>query len=305
MSVSLKHLRYFLALANERHFGRAAERVHVTQPALSMQIRDLEERLGCALIERGREMRLTPAGRNVAERAARILNDVAEIEALARRKGLGGRINVGFIPTLAPYVLPRLLPNLTVEMWVHEAQTQSLLSKLRDGSLDAVVIASAAPEGLVGRVLFEDRFLLAGDGLHLERLSRRMEDLRPAHLDPDQLLLLDEGHCLADQALAVCELDRTSARLSLGASSLATLSGLVARGMGLTFLPEIAIPNETAAQPDMRVARFAEPQPSRQITLVGHPLAASEAWFNELGQQITATAQGISATPYAVRPDGR
>ncbi|MCJ8141282.1 LysR substrate-binding domain-containing protein [Falsirhodobacter halotolerans] len=305
MALTLKHLGYFLALSRERHFGRAADVANVTQPALSMQIRDLEDRLGCALIERGREIRLTPAGRSVAERAARILAEVADIEAMARRKTLGGRINVGFIPTVAPYILPHLLPKLTLELGVHEAQTHALLTKLADGSLDAAVIATPPPPGLHGRPLFEDRFLLAGNRRRMAGLSARIEALRPAHLDPDHLLLLDEGHCLADQALAVCGLGREESRLALGASSLSTLSGLVAQGMGLTFLPEISIAVETAAQPAIRLARFADPQPSRQIMLVGTPLAATEGWFDDLSAALQAAAQTISAMPRVALPDDR
>lgn len=305
MAITLKHLAYFHALSEEKNFGRAAERVHVTQPALSMQIRDLEDRLGCALIERGRDLRLTPAGRTVAERAAHILADVADIEALARRKTLGGRVNVGFIPTLAPYLLPHLLPELDIEIRVHEAQTQTLLDKLENGTLDAVAIATAPPASLHTRPLFEDRFLLAGNADRIEALSNRMEALRPTLLDPDHLLLLDEGHCLADQALAVCGLGRGLNRIDFGASSLTTLSGLVAQGMGLTFLPEIAVPVETAAQPRMRVARFAGPQPSRRIYLAGRETTATEPWFDHLADRIIRTADALIATPPAVRPDDR
>ncbi|MDH2325911.1 LysR substrate-binding domain-containing protein [Cereibacter sp. SYSU M97828] len=288
--MTLKQLSYFLALAQERHFGRAAARVHVTQPALSMQVRELEDRLGTPLLERGRDLRLTPAGREVAARAARILAEVAEIDAMARRRSLGGRVNVGIIPTVAPYLLPRLLPRVTTELRLREAQTEALLDGLEDGSLDAVVIASPARHGMVAHHLFTDRFLLAGSESRLAALAGGIEHLRPSALDPDHLLLLDEGHCLADQALEVCGLDRRQARLDLGASSLSTLAGLVGQGYGLTFLPEIAAPLETAAQPAMRLARFAEPQPAREVALVGRASTAAEPWFETLAHQIREIA---------------
>lgn len=286
MALTIKQLSYFLALSQERHFGRAADRVHVTQPALSMQIREMEEGLGTPLLERGRDLRLTAAGREVATRAASILAEVAEIEAMARRQSLGGRVNLGIIPTVAPYLLPRLLPRVTTDLRLREAQTDTLLDGLEDGSLDAVVIASPARHGMIERHLFDDRFLLAASESRLAALVGGIEHLRPSALDPDHLLLLDEGHCLADQALEVCGLDRRRARLDLGASSLSTLAGLVAQGYGLTFLPEIAVPLESAAQPAMRLARFAEPQPARAVALVGRASTAAEPWFETLAAQI-------------------
>lgn len=290
MALTIKQLSYFLALTQERHFGRAAAKVHVTQPALSMQIREMEEGLGMALLERGRDLRLTPAGREVAARAARILADVAEIEAMARRQSLGGRVNIGIIPTVAPYLLPRLLPRITTELRLREAQTDALLDGLEDGTLDAVVIASPARPGMVSHPLFIDRFLLAGSAPRLDALASGIEHLRPSALDPDHLLLLDEGHCLADQALEVCGLDRRATRIDLGASSLSTLAGLVGQGYGLTFIPEIAMAVESAAQPAMRLARFAEPQPSRAVALVGRETTAAEPWFATLAAQIKESA---------------
>ncbi len=286
MALTLKQLSYFLLLSQERHFGRAADRAHVTQPALSMQIREMEQGLGLPLLERGRELRLTPAGREIAARAARILTDVAEIESLARRQNFGGRLNIGIIPTVAPYLLPRLLPDVGMDLRVREAQTDALLDGLADGTLDAVVIASPPRAGMVTRHICTDRFLLAGSAARLAALGGGIEHLRPASLDPDHLLLLDEGHCLADQALEVCGLDRRASRMDLGASSLSTLAGLVGQGYGLTFMPEIAVGVETAAQPEMRLLRFADPQPAREIALAGRESTAAEAWFATLAAAI-------------------
>ncbi|QUS35082.1 hydrogen peroxide-inducible genes activator [Falsirhodobacter algicola] len=289
--LTLRQLSYFLALAETRHFGHAAAKVHVTQPALSMQIREMEASLGMPLLERGRELRLTPAGREVAARAARVLAEVREIETMARRRTLGGQINIGMIPTVAPYLLPDLLPRLPLQLRLREAQTDRLLTELRDGVLDAVVVATKVrPDDLVVRPLFRDRFLLAANAARLEALPS-VEDLRPVTLDPEQLLLLDEGHCLADQALEVCGLERRGTRLDLGASSLSTLAGLVGQGVGITFMPEIAVPTEAAAHPSIRLARFSAPEPARDVALIGRVSTAAEPWFATLAGALIQTAE--------------
>lgn len=190
MPVTLRNLSYFLALTEERHFGRAADRAHVSQPALSMQIKELEESLGTPLVERlTRDLRLTAAGREVELRARRILAEVAALEQSARHQAVAGRINLGVIPTLAPYLLPAMLPllraaHVTRELRLREAQTEVLLAELERGHLDAVVIAEPQDRaGLSLRPLFEDRFLLAGHATRLGRLPET-ESLRPVALDP-------------------------------------------------------------------------------------------------------------------------
>ncbi|MGR3630962.1 MAG: LysR substrate-binding domain-containing protein [Limimaricola soesokkakensis] len=275
MNPSLKQLRYFVALAETGGFGRAAETVFVSQPALSQQIKELETILGVELVERlPRGIRLTRAGREVLERSRRILGDVAELERAARlSRGLTGRLRLGVIPTVAPYLLPIALTrlrarDLTLDIRVREAQTETLLDDLEAGRVDAVVAALPLPvAGLAVEPLVSDRFVLAGTAARLARWVGDPEALRPTSLAPDQLLLLDEGHCLADQALEVCGL-RGRGRVDLGASSLATLSGLVAEGFGLTLLPEIALRAETAAAPGLALMRFAAPEPARELALV-------------------------------------
>ncbi len=285
--VTLRQLRYFAALAEERNFGRAADRVHVSQPALSMQIRELEDALALTLIERGpREARLTAAGREVERRTQRILAEVVELESAARRNGLAGQVNLGVIPTIAPYLLPEVLPQLrahdiTRDLRLQEATTDVLLTALERGQLDAIVIASAVQRpDLVTLPLFRDRFLLAGRIDRLARLS--VDELRPESLNPDQLLLLTEGHCLADQALEVCGLNRRRTRLDLGATSLTTLCGLAAQGLGMTFLPEIAVAQERGAVPDLALRRFGTPEPDRQIVLVRRRASDTGPWFDDL-----------------------
>ena len=290
MNVTLRQLSYFVALAEERHFGRAAERVHVTQPALSTQVRELEERLGSVLIDRrDRSFRLTPAGDEVLASAQRIMGEVERMEAAARwQDGLSGRLKLGMIPTVAPYLLPRALDLIraradALDLRLREARTEPLLDALADGALDAAVIAlpSGRP-GLVEVPLFSDRFVLAaGHGQVAEfRASGRAP--RPGELDMSRLLLLDEGHCLADQALEVCGTSRVTTRVDLAASSLPTLCGLVGAGYGQTLLPELAVSTEAAASPQLGMIRFAEPQPARTVGLVRRDLGGPDGWFTDL-----------------------
>lgn len=300
MSISLRQLSYFVALVDARHFGRAAACVNISQPALSMQIRELETTLGAPLVERGpREIRLTRAGRDLEPRARRILAEVRELEAAARR-GLGGRVHLGIIPTVAPYLLARALPELradpaTRDLRLREAPTDVLLAALASGQLDAVVIATPAPDAdHVVVDLFEDRFLLAGRADRIAALTAP-ETLRPRAIDPDQLLLLDEGHCLADQALEVCALDRGARRFDLGAASLTTLCGLVAQGLGLTFLPELAVATEAAANPGMSVIRFAAPEPARRIAIVCRAATDGSGWFDDLAAVLGRAGQAVTA----------
>ncbi|OCX63142.1 hypothetical protein BFP70_13110 [Thioclava sp. SK-1] len=276
MNITLRQLTYLLSLEQHRNFSRAAEAVHVTQPALSMQIRELEQSLGLTLIERRpRDIRLTRAGRMVLEHARRIQAELKSLEAELRRGQ--GQINLGVIPTIAPYLMPRALPRLRElqsGLRLREARTEVLLEELMSGKLDAVVIATPAAD-METRLLFEDRFLLAGT----QQALAANYGLAPDALDPGDLLLLDEGHCLADQALALCGTTRATQSVDLGASSLATLCGLVGEGMGLTLVPELATLTETLAAPTMALARFNE-EPSRQIRLVRRKDVADDSeWF--------------------------
>ena len=293
MNVTLRQLECLVALAEAGHFGRAAGAVHVTQPALSMQIRALEAALGTALVERGpRGAVFTPTGQEVVRRARRVLAEVRDIGQVARwARGLSGRLRLGVIPTVAPYLLPAALPllrarNLALDLGVREAQTEALLDELRDGQLDAAVVALPVTDsGLVGLPLFEDRFLLAGSRRALEALG---DGVAPMDMRPGQLLLLDDGHCLTDQAIAACGVDRAETRTDLRAASLTTLCRLASEGFGLTFLPEIAAPTECAAAPRLATRRFAAPVPGRTIGLVRRQLSGDGGWFRELGEVLVA-----------------
>ncbi len=301
MNITLKQLTYFIALTDARNFGRAAAKVNVTQPALSVQIRALEDRLGAVLVERQpRDVVLTPTGHDVLRHAKRVMAQMNDLTDSARlRDGLSGRLTLGVIPTIAPYLLPVALPmlrakNLTLDLRVRESRTERLIEELNNGTLDAAVIAlpSDIPT-LVEQVLFTDRFLLAGSRDQISTLAAAPDALRPTTLDPDRLLLLEEGHCLSDQALEVCAMQRAETRVDLSASSLATLCRLVAEGFGLTFLPEIALASECKAVPDMATLRFSEPQPSRIIGLVRRKSSMGGGWFEELAYTLTKAGKSL------------
>lgn len=288
MPITLKQLSYFVALAEEQSFGRAASRVLISQPALSVQIRELETTLGTRLVERlPRELRLTRAGRDVLQRARAILAQIGDLEQATRlQHGLAGRLTLGIIPTAAPYLLPSILTairahDLTLDIRIREARTQPLLEALAHARIDATVVALPIEERGFGVVpLFEDRFVLAGSASRIAALARTTDRPRPSQIAADQLLLLEEGHCLADQALEACQLTQRGP-IDLVASSLATLCGLVSQGLGLTLLPETAITAETAAAPDLVIRRFSAPEPARQIALV-HRAGAGTAWIDDL-----------------------
>ncbi|PZQ51629.1 MAG: LysR family transcriptional regulator [Rhodovulum sulfidophilum] len=290
MDITLRQLRYMIALAEEGGFGRAAASVNVSQPALSVQIRELEAALGVELFERRpRAVVPTPAGREALAHARRIMEEMGELRRIARwRSGLGGRLRLGIIPTVAPYLLPAALPllrgrDLALDLGVREGQTQTLLDELRRGALDAAVVALpiGAPD-LSEAPLFEDRFLLAGSATQIAAFGAR--PIQPDEMRSDRLLLLEDGHCLTDQALAACALGRDAGRLDLRASSLSTLCRLVEEGFGLTLMPELALRVEVAAAPALALRRFCAPEPSRSIGLVRRARSADDGWFAELAR---------------------
>lgn len=268
--MNLRDLQYLVALAETRHFGQAALRCHVSQPTLSAQLRKLEEFLGVTLIERRpRRVGLTPAGEAVVERARRMLRDAQDIRALARasQDPLGGQLKLGLIPTLAPYLLPRVAPRITralpkLQLMLHEFQTAPLVERVVQGDLDVAILALPADtKGLVTRSLFAEAFVVAMPEHH--RLSGRKR-LKPADLAGEKLLLLEEGHCLRDQALEVCERAGTEEQ-SFRATSLETLRQMVAAGLGITLLPRLASEGPFASARGLVVRPFTPPVPSRDI----------------------------------------
>ncbi len=268
--MNLRDLEYLVALAESGHFGHAAERCHVSQPTLSAQLRKLEEQLGVALVERRpRRVVLTAAGEAVVERARRMLRDADDIRSLARARQdpLAGRLKVGLIPTLGPYLLPRVAPRLAealpkLQLMLHEYQTAPLVDRVVAGDLDLAILALPADtKSLVTRSLFAEAFLVAMPEQH--RLAARKR-VKSSELAGEKLLLLEEGHCLRDQALEVCERAGTEEQ-DFRATSLETLRQMVAAGLGVTLLPQLSAEGPFAAARGLVVRPFAPPAPSREI----------------------------------------
>ncbi len=271
INLTLKQLRYFDALARHGHFGRAADACAISQPALSMQIKELEESLGTALFERSaRQLRLTNFGEEFASRVRHILRSVEELGDLARasRDRLVGRLRIGVIPTIAPYMLPAVLGNLArthagLDVHVRETTTSRLIEELSDGRLDAAILALPVSESSFAEVpLFTEDLLLVRPGEDAGRPVPSLEELRAM-----RLLLLEEGHCFRDQALSFCNIQPGLTRDGLDGSSLATLVQMVGAGIGVTFIPEMAVAVETRSA-SVCVARFATPQPTRTVGMI-------------------------------------
>ena len=297
MNITLRQLSYFKSLAEHGNFGRAALAERVSQPALSMQIKAFEDILGGALVERhARSVVLTPFGR-ILDHANSVLDRMRDLEEAARWKdGLAGRLVLGVIPTVAPYLLPELLARLrasdiALDVQVHEAKTARLLDDLNTGRIDAAIMAlPAGRAGVIERRLFDDAFLLAGSSTRIAALGVNAETLRPTEIGTSQLMLLEEGHCLTDQALEVCGRGMGHAQINTGASSLATLSRLVSAGFGLTLLPEMALRTEAH---DLSLLRFAAPEPFRTIGLVRRASSPKADWFEALAQIIIDLSQTL------------
>lgn len=272
--LKLKDLQYLVALADTRHFGRAAARCFVSQPTLSAQLRKLEDYLGVKLVERQpRRVALTPAGERVVERARRILEESDGIVSLARRERdpLAGRLNVALIPTIGPYLLPRVAPAIRkalpkLQLMLHEHQTAPLLDRLRSGELDLGILALPVDEeGLQVRTLFAEPFSVALPSQH--PLARR-RSISIGDLDGETLLLLEDGHCLRDQALEVCSRIDVREPQDFRATSLETLRQMVAAGLGITLLPEMAVHSPYGDPRTLTLRPLTRPVPSRRIGAV-------------------------------------
>jgi LysR family transcriptional regulator, hydrogen peroxide-inducible genes activator len=271
INVTLRQLRYFDALARHGHFGRAAEACAISQPALSMQIKEMEELLGGVLLERGaRQVTLTKFGEELLLRVREILRSVEELGDFARAScdRLAGRLRVGMIPTIAPYLLPRVIENLArlhpeLDIHVRETLTPRLIKEVSEGRLDTAIVALPVSEPPLTEVaLFKENFLLVRPGRDEGTPVPSRESLREM-----KLLLLEEGHCFRDQALSFCNMQSSPPREMLDASSLSTLVQMVGAGIGVTLIPEMAVAVETRSA-SVSVARFKNPQPSRTIGMV-------------------------------------
>src|ERR1700755_3528484 len=287
INVTLRQLRYFDALARHGNFGRAAEACSISQPALSMQIKEMEQALGSALLERSaRQVALTQFGEELIQRVRDILRSVDELGDFARasQDRLAGRLRVGMIPTIAPYLLPKVIENLAplhpeLDIHVRETVTPKLIKEVAEGRLDTAIVALPVSEPSLTEVaLFTETFLLVrpsedeGTPVPSRDMLREMK-----------LLLLEEGHCFRDQALSFCNM-QSPPREVLDASSLSTLVQMVGAGIGVTLIPEMAVAVETRSA-SVSVARFRNPQPSRIIGMVwrrSSPLAKQLQQISEV-----------------------
>ncbi|MDC0136181.1 LysR substrate-binding domain-containing protein [Sulfitobacter sp.] len=271
INFTLKQLRYFEAVARQAHFGRAAEMCSISQPALSAQIAALETTVGLKLFERSaRQVRLTPFGEQFAPRARDILREAEALSEMAR--GAGGtaltRLRIGVIPTIAPYLLPSVIGHITaahpeIDLLVRETMTHKLIEELSDGKLDCAIVALPVSEPAFTEVaLFDEAMVLvrpAGDA------GRPVPDVDT--LSQMKLLLLEEGHCFRDQALSFCALRNTLPREGLDGSSLSTLVQMVGAGIGVTLIPEMAVPVETRSA-SVDIAAMGAPHPKRTVGLI-------------------------------------
>lgn len=303
-NLTLKQLRYFDALVTHGHFGRAAAASRVSQPALSVQIKELEETLGTSLFERSaRQVRPTSFGDEFALRVRDILRSVDELGDLARaaQDRLVGRLRIGVIPTIGPYLLPNLIADISemhldIDIHVRETMTHRLIEELKEGRLDTAIVALPVSEPSLEEVsLFSECFVLVRQKKDADKPVPDADGLRKM-----RLLLLEEGHCFRDQALSFCNARPSSPLEGLDASSLSTLVQMVSAGMGVTVIPEMALPVETRSA-NVSVARFTSPEPKRKIGMIWRktsPLAPQLVKISEVVRQSADRARREqAATP--------
>jgi LysR family hydrogen peroxide-inducible transcriptional activator len=285
-SMNLKDLKYLVALADTGHFGKAAERTFVSQPTLSAQLKKLEEFLGVKLVERQpKNVQLTDVGKQIVIRARRMLDESDEIVALARSNTdpFAGKLKVALIPTIGPYLLPRVMQKIRkglphLGLMLYEYQTEDLLKRLRDGEIDLGIMAMPAlQDGVESRALYQENFTVALPNGHplAAKTSIKVQDLKG-----QTLLLLEDGHCLRDQALEVCSRVDVKEAEDFRATSLETLRQMVVAGLGITLLPEMAVEAPFGSQRGLTVRQFAKPAPSRTVGAVWRKTTTRGAAIN-------------------------
>lgn len=301
---TIRQLEYITAIDDHGTFQAAADACHVTQPGLSAQVRQLEESLELQLFERGRKPVLrTPAGREILLRARRVLTAVQELHDAAR--GLGrpftGPLRLGVIPTVAPFLLPAALPAIrrahpALRLELHEARTLDLVEALERGELDLLLLALEAPLGDAATLpLLDDPFLLAVPRGH--RLAARKR-VREADLAGEPVLLLEDGHCLRDQALSICSSAGAPELGDFRASSLTTLVSMVASGAGLTLLPTLATRVSAALDRDLALVPFGRPVPQRTIGFAWRKTSPRGAEFEQLARLFHPSTLSVSDQPH-------
>ncbi|MES9963546.1 MAG: LysR substrate-binding domain-containing protein [Candidatus Sedimenticola sp. 20ELBAFRAG] len=271
---TIRQLQYLVAVVELRHFGQAAERCFVTQSTLSAGIQELESLLGASLIERSKRKVLpTPLGLEIADKALQLLGLAGEISEMARHQGesMTGTLRLGVIPTIGPFLLPRVLPGIRrafpgLELKLVEDQSPRLLQRLERGTLDTAILAFPYPTGeLERRIFWKENFLVA---LPCDHSLAKRDQLATCDLPNEELLLLEEGHCLTDHALTACHLEGLKSRAAFEGTSLYTLLQMVAGGQGITFLPQMAATSELLPPDEIKLVPLSEPGPHRQIGLV-------------------------------------
>jgi LysR family hydrogen peroxide-inducible transcriptional activator len=293
--VNLRDLRYLVAIAQHRHFGRAAEACFVSQPTLSTQIKKLEETLGVTLIERThRQVMLTPVGRAIVAQAERVLREVDQLTRIAEqhRDPFGGNLKLGIIPTVAPYLLPRILPAVrrrfpALEIQLSEAQTASIVRMLKDGSLDAAILALPITDEHLKQVkLYAEPFYFAASKHHPKA---RKSHVTLDDLEDERVLLLEDGHCLRDQALEICNTHNAVENTNFRATSIETLRQMVAADAGITLMPELAVPPKSG-----RVAYipFRGKAPARDVGLIWRESSPREPLLKELVDVLKGVVKG-------------
>ena len=291
MTVTLRQMRYAVAVARTVHFGRAAEACAVSQPALSQQILALEAFCGTLLFDRLKSgVRLTPFGAAFIDLAQATLQSADTLDAFVQGPAAwpARPLRFGLIPTVAPYLLPEIFPSLTARLpdltfTISESRTDALLAGLDDDTLDLALIATDPPSDgsrLRRAVLFDDAFMLATGP---DEPSAQPVSL--ATLAPERILLLDEGHCFRDQAIAACRLDNAPSARTFAATSLSTIVEFVANGLGVTLLPQIALRKE-ATDPRIAVHPLALPGASRTLSLVWRDATPFTATYERVADVI-------------------
>jgi len=303
--MNLRDLRYLIAVAEHRHFGRAAAASFVSQPTLSTQLRKLEDELGVSLIERApRKVMLTPIGAEIVERARRVVGEIEQMKEAARRsqRPEAGSVRLGIFPTLGPYLLPHVVPGLRerfpdLQLLLVEEKSDELLARLRDGRLDAAILALPVHDDqLHHEFLFEEPFVLAVPEQH--RLAGRRA-LGVDELASENLLLLEDGHCLRQQTLEVCQLAGAHERTEFRATSLETLRQMVAANVGITLLPALAVQPPVAHPRGIRLLDFSDSRPSRRIALFWRRSSAMSGFLGQLADALRGLSPDLLRVPPA------
>ena len=286
--MNIRDLKYLVALLDHQHFGKAAESCFVSQPALSMQIQKLEKLLEIKLLERtNKSVLFTESGLLIAEKARYILNQVDEVHELAKssKDPYSGEIKIGIFPTLAPYLLPLIIPSLAkkfpkLSIYLIEEQTAGLIEKLKTGKLHAALLALPLTESkLTTSHLFDEEFLLAVPKNHS---FAKLKNVKQSNLDSQTLLLLDEGHCMREQALSFCHKVQANEAQNFRATSLETLRHMIAAGIGMALMPKFACDNNT----NITYVPFSNPKPVRSIGLAWRETSAKQQLLKEIADQI-------------------